>query len=123
MAIIQERKRSPSDRSYTCRLLAGGVEKIGAKVEEEAAETIEAAGEDGAEGRAHLVAEAADLLYHLFVLLAHRDVALAEVQDELARRFGVSGLEEKASRDAAPKETAAERRPSGAGPKETGANE
>jgi len=68
------------------------------KVIEEAAEVVEAAGEAGDEGRQHLVCEAADLLYHLLVMLAHRDVRLEEVEAELARRFGISGLEEKASR-------------------------
>lgn len=84
--------------SYTARLLAGGVATIGAKVLEEAGETAEAAAEPGDDGRAHLVAEAGDLIYHLLVLLAARDVRLAEVAAELARRFGQSGLAEKASR-------------------------
>ena len=109
MRTIRERKANPSEKSYTSKLLAGGVEKIGAKVTEEAAETIEAAGEPGDAGRDHLIREAGDVLYHLFVLLAHRDVGLEEVEAELARRFGISGLEEKASRtstasaDASPK--------------------
>ena len=54
----------------------------------------------GDAGRAHLTHEAADLIYHLFVMLAARDVALDDVEAELARRFGVSGLDEKASRPA-----------------------
>ena len=49
-------------------------------------------------GRQHLIREAGDLLYHLFVMLAARDVALGEVEAELAKRFGISGLDEKASR-------------------------
>jgi phosphoribosyl-ATP pyrophosphohydrolase len=84
--------------SYTAKLLAGGVAKIGAKVTEEAAEVVEAAGEPGDDGHRHTVAEAGDLLYHLLVLLAARDIPLAEVEAEIARRFGMSGLEEKASR-------------------------
>ena len=52
----------------------------------------------GEPGRQHTIYEAADLLYHLWVLLAWRDIELSEVESELARRFGVSGLEEKASR-------------------------
>jgi phosphoribosyl-ATP pyrophosphohydrolase len=103
MAVIEDRKANPSDKSYTNRLLAGGVAKIGAKVTEEAAEVVEAAGEPGDEGRAHTVREAADLVYHLFVLLGVRDIPLAEVEDELARRFGISGLDEKASRGTPPK--------------------
>ncbi len=98
MAVIEERKVKPSDSSYTCRLLSGGVPKIGQKIVEEAAEVVEAAGEPGETGRQHLVREAGDLLYHLLVLLAHRDARLEEVEAELARRFGISGLEEKASR-------------------------
>jgi phosphoribosyl-ATP pyrophosphohydrolase len=86
------------EKSYTAKLLAGGVTKIGPKVTEEAAELVEAAAEPGDEGRAHFVYEAGDLLYHTLVLLRWRGVDLAEVEQELARRFGVSGLDEKASR-------------------------
>lgn len=84
--------------SYTARLLAGGVAKIGPKVTEEAAEVVEAAAEPGAEGRLHTIREAADVIYHLLVLLAACDVSLEEVESELARRFDMSGLEEKAAR-------------------------
>lgn len=98
MAIIAERKAQPSDKSYTCQLLAGGAAKIRKKIVEEAAEIFEAAGDSGAAGREQLIRETADLVYHLFVLLAQRDIELAEVEAELARRFGMSGLEEKASR-------------------------
>jgi phosphoribosyl-ATP pyrophosphohydrolase len=98
MAVIEDRKANPPAKSYTTSLLAGGVPKIGAKVTEEAAEVVEAAGEPGDEGRLHLIREAGDLLYHLFVLLAYRDVPLAEVEAELARREGISGIDEKASR-------------------------
>lgn len=98
MAVIEDRKQNPPERSYTTRLLAGGVEKIGAKITEEAAEVVDAAAEPGDEGRAHLIYEAGDLLYHLLVMLAHRDIGLDEVEAELARRFGVSGIDEKESR-------------------------
>jgi phosphoribosyl-ATP pyrophosphohydrolase len=98
MAVIEDRKRMLPEKSYTTRLFAGGASKIGEKIIEEAAEVVEAAGEPGEEGRLHLVREAADLVYHLFVMLGHRDVRLAEVEAELARRFGISGLDEKASR-------------------------
>lgn len=97
-AVIDERKTNPPAKSYTTSLFAGGVEKIGGKILEEADEVIEAAGEPGEEGRLHLVREAADLLYHLLVMLTHRDVRLSEVEAELARRFGISGIDEKASR-------------------------
>ena len=98
MATIEDRKTRPTEKSYTSKLLAGGVPTIGAKLTEEAAEVVEAAGEPGDEGRQHLVREAADLVYHLLVMLAHRQTSLADVEAELARRFGISGLEEKASR-------------------------
>lgn len=98
MATIESRKANPSEKSYTSQLLAGGTKRIGAKITEEAAEVVEAAGEPGDAGREHLVREAADLIYHLLVLLAHRVSSLDEVEAELARRFGISGLEEKASR-------------------------
>lgn len=100
MAVILDRRANPSEKSYTATLLAGGVEKIGRKIAEEAGEVVEAAGEAGEEGRRHLIHEAADLVYHLWVMLALRDVPLSELEAELARRFGTSGLEEKAARPA-----------------------
>ncbi len=98
MATICERKEAPADRSYTAKLFAGGLGKIGEKITEEAAEVIEAAAESGDAGRAHTIHEAADVIYHLWVLLAYREISLEEVESELGRRFGISGLEEKASR-------------------------
>ncbi len=98
MAVIEDRKVNPPTKSYTTTLFAGGVTKIGEKITEEAEEVVEAAGESGEEGRAHLIREAGDLIYHLFVMLGYRDVKLAEVEAEVARRFGISGLDEKASR-------------------------
>jgi len=100
MAVIDDRKAHPPAKSYTTTLFAGGVEKIGSKIVEEAAEVVAAARENGEEGRRHLVREAADLVYHLLVLLSQRDASLSEVEAELARRFGISGLDEKASRTA-----------------------
>jgi phosphoribosyl-ATP pyrophosphohydrolase len=100
MAVIEDRKRQGGENSYTVRLLAGGVDKIGAKILEEAAEVVAAAAEPGQPGKAHTIHEAADVIYHLFVLLGLRDVSLAEVEDELGRRFGISGLDEKAARPA-----------------------
>ncbi len=97
---ILARQASPDEKSYTAKLLAGGVEKIGRKILEEAAELVEAAGEPEEEGRQHTIYEAGDLLYHTLVLLTARGVRLSEVEAELARRFGVSGLEEKSSREA-----------------------
>ena len=98
MAVLQDRKAKRPPKSYTTTLFDGGVEAIGAKIVEEAAEVVEAAREPEDEGKAHLVQEAADLVYHLFVMLAHRDVGLEAVEAELGRRFGTSGLDEKAGR-------------------------
>ena len=98
MAVIESRRGSSPEQSYTSRLLSAGKEKIAEKILEEAAEVVEAAGEPGETGREHLIREVADLVYHLMVMLAYRDSRLSEVEAELARRFGVSGLEEKASR-------------------------
>ncbi|HEV7225661.1 MAG TPA: phosphoribosyl-ATP diphosphatase [Pirellulales bacterium] len=98
MATILERQARPSEKSYTSQLLAGGAAKIRKKIVEEAAEIFEAANVPGDEGRRQVINEASDLIYHLFVLLAARQIALADVEQELARRFGVSGLEEKAAR-------------------------
>jgi phosphoribosyl-ATP pyrophosphohydrolase len=96
--IAARKAAGATESSYTAMLLAGGVAKIGAKVTEEAAEVVAAAAEPGDEGRRHAASEAGDLLYHLLVLLAARDIPLSEVEAELARRFHMSGLEEKASR-------------------------
>ena len=96
--IRQRQLAGEADKSYTAKLLAGGVAKIGPKVTEEAAEVVEAAAEPDEAGREHTVREAADVIYHLMVLMAVRGVKLEEVERELARRFGMSGLEDKASR-------------------------
>lgn len=98
MAVIEDRQRNPRANSYTNTLLDAGLPKIGTKITEEAGELIEAAAESGPEGAEHTVREAADLFYHSLVLLAHRGLSLAQVESELARRFGMSGLDEKASR-------------------------
>jgi phosphoribosyl-ATP pyrophosphohydrolase len=99
MGVIQERKnRESGERSYVVDLMRGGVAKIGGKIVEEAAEVVEAGDEPGDAGRAHLVKEVADLVFHAMVLLGYRDVAWDEVEAELARRFGISGIAEKESR-------------------------
>jgi phosphoribosyl-ATP pyrophosphohydrolase len=98
MAVIEDRKLHPRENSYTAKLFSAGLEKIGAKIVEEAAEVVEAAAEPGEPGKTHTIHEAADLIYHLFVLLGHREISLSEVEAELARRFGISGLDEKKSR-------------------------
>lgn len=107
---IAARAAKPNEKSYTSQLLAGGVEKIGAKIIEEAAEVVEAAGEREKAGREHFIREVGDLVYHLLVLMRQRNCSLADLDAELARRFGVSGIEEKAARKkktkAAPARTA-----------------
>jgi phosphoribosyl-ATP pyrophosphohydrolase len=99
--VLEQRKTNPPPNSYTARLYAGGVSKIGEKITEEARELIESAGEPGEPGRRHMVHESADLIYHLLVLLVHQGIKLDEVEAELTRRFGQSGLDEKASRPVA----------------------
>ena len=99
MGVINDRKNNPPrEPSYVVSLLRGGVAKIGSKVVEEAAEVVEAGEEPGDTGREHLVKEVADLVFHTAVLLVHRDLAWSAVEDELARRFGISGITEKQSR-------------------------
>jgi phosphoribosyl-ATP pyrophosphohydrolase len=95
---IASRAARPNEKSYTSKLLAGGVPMIGAKITEEAGEVVEAAGEAGDAGREHFIREVGDLMYHLLVLMQHRQCTLADLEGELARRFGVSGLAEKAAR-------------------------
>lgn len=96
--IVASRASESAEKSYTRRLLDGGVEKCAKKLGEEATETVIAA---AAGSKEQLVAESADLLYHLLVLLKSRDADLAEVLAELERRTSQSGLEEKASRNKA----------------------
>ncbi|MEX2172985.1 MAG: phosphoribosyl-ATP diphosphatase [Pirellulaceae bacterium] len=98
MSVLEERKINPPPNSYTARLFQGGVSKIGAKILEEAQEVVEAAGETGDAGRRHLIYESSDLIYHLQVMLAYQGIKFAEVENEISRRFGQSGLDEKAAR-------------------------
>ena len=94
-ATIASRKGADPDSSWTAKLFAKGPEKCAEKFGEEAVEAIiEAVKGD----RAKLTLEAADVLYHLLVMLAARDVALADVLAELDRREGTSGIAEKAAR-------------------------
>ena len=92
---ILARKSADPESSWTAKLLAKGPEKCAEKFGEEAVEAIiEAVKGD----RAKLTAEAADVLYHLLVMLAARDLTLQDVEAELARREGTSGIAEKAAR-------------------------
>lgn len=94
-ALVAERARAGADTSYTARLLEGGLPLIARKLGEEAVEVVVAAltGDRDA-----LIGEAADLLYHLAVLLRAAGIPVADIAAELARREGQSGLAEKASR-------------------------
>ena len=94
-ATIAQRLGADPDSSYVARLKAKGIGKIAQKLGEEATETVIAA---LTESREALVGEAADLVFHLMVLLADREVPLADVMAELDRREGTSGIAEKAAR-------------------------
>lgn len=93
--IIDARKSADPDSSWTAKLLAKGPEKCAEKFGEESIEAIIEAVKGDKEA---LTSEAADVLYHLLVMLAASDVALADVMTELARRQGTSGIAEKAAR-------------------------
>ncbi|MBU2887664.1 phosphoribosyl-ATP diphosphatase [Gilvimarinus agarilyticus] len=102
--ILVERKNAASgDKSYVASLHQKGLNKILEKVGEEATETIIAAKDAQATGDTkELIAETADLWFHSLVLLSHLDESADSVLQELARRFGVSGHDEKASRSSKP---------------------
>jgi phosphoribosyl-ATP pyrophosphohydrolase len=95
-AVIASRRDADPGSSYVAKLNAKGLTKIAQKLGEEATETVIAA---LSEDREALVGEAADLLFHLLVLLGAKDVPLADVLAELDRREGTSGIAEKASRN------------------------
>jgi len=92
---VAERATASAEVSYTRKLIERGTAHCAKKFGEEAVETVLAA---VSEDRDRLIGEAADLLYHLLVVLKTRDVSLAEVEAALAQRSKRSGLEEKASR-------------------------
>ncbi len=92
LAVLEDRKARRPAGSYSVQLFDGGVQAIAAKIAEETEELADA---DDNKATVH---EAADLLYHMLVMLAYKGVSLEEVEDELQRRFGTSGLKEKASR-------------------------
>lgn len=93
--VLNERKQADPDSSYVASLYAGGTDKILKKLGEEATETV-IAGKGGQ--RDEIIYETADLWFHSLVLLAHNDIDPQLILDELDRRFGLSGHEEKASR-------------------------
>ena len=92
--VVARRDERPKD-SYVVQLLDGGWDGLAAKVREEAEEVVVAARDESDAALAH---EVADLLFHVWVLMASRGVEPSSVCAELASRFGISGLEEKASR-------------------------
>jgi len=93
--VILERKANPTEKSYVASLYTKGLDKILGKIGEEATE-VAVAGKGGVE--AEVVSEMADLWFHCLVLLGHYDLPPEAVYAELHRRFGLSGIEEKASR-------------------------
>ncbi len=93
--VLEQRKTAAPDSSYVASLYDKGLDAILKKVGEEATETVIAAkGGD----RDKIVYETADLWFHTLVMLSHQGLTASDVLDELARRFGLSGLEEKANR-------------------------
>jgi phosphoribosyl-ATP pyrophosphohydrolase len=94
--VLEARKQADPGRSYVAGLYAKGLDAILKKIGEEATETVMAA-KDGVGDK--IVYETADLWFHTLVLLAHQGLGPDDVLNELQRRFGLSGLEEKASRN------------------------
>jgi phosphoribosyl-ATP pyrophosphohydrolase len=92
---IKDRAKADPNSSWTAKLLAKGPEKCAEKFGEEAIEAIIASVKND---REELIKESADVLFHLLVMLRARDIDLAEVEAELARREGTSGIAEKAAR-------------------------
>ncbi len=93
--VLEDRKQADPDSSYVAGLYARGLDAILKKIGEEATETVMAAKDGDAQ---HLVYEIADLWFHCMLLLAQQGLEVGAVLDELGRRFGLSGLEEKAAR-------------------------
>lgn len=100
--VLQERRQADPETSYVAGLYAGGINRILEKVGEEATEVILAAKDHAVAPSSaqaqEVVHEIADLWFHTLVMLAHYDLPLSAVEDELASRFGLSGLTEKAQR-------------------------
>lgn len=100
-AILEARKQASPESSYVAKLFSKGEDAILKKIGEEATEVI-IASKSG--DKSHLVYETADLWFHCMVLLAQHGLSAQDVLDELARREGVSGIAEKASRTVSPDE-------------------
>ena len=93
--VLEERKTADPESSYVAKLYSKGLDAILKKVGEEATETVMAA-KDG--NKEQIVYETADLWFHTLVMLSQQGLSHEDVLNELARRFGVSGIEEKANR-------------------------
>lgn len=94
--VIESRKNGDPENSYVAGLMQKGIQAINAKIIEEAQEVCEAAFEEDKE---HLVHEICDLFFHGLVLASHKEIRLIDLENELKRRFGTSGLVEKANRE------------------------
>ncbi len=94
--ILEQRKGASADSSYVSSLYSKGTDEILKKIGEESAEVIMAA-KDNDENK--ITYEVADLWFHTLVLLRHKNIEVAKIEQELSRRFGLSGLEEKANRN------------------------
>lgn len=97
--VLEQRKQAAADESYVANLHQKGLNKILEKVGEESVETILAARDAQQSGdNSKVIYETADLWFHSLVMLSHLDIEVEEILSELERRFGLSGLEEKAKR-------------------------
>jgi phosphoribosyl-ATP pyrophosphohydrolase len=105
--VLEQRKQAEPGSSYVASLYGKGLDAMLKKIGEEATETVMAA-KDGDDDK--LIHEIADLWFHTLVLLAHKGLAPDDVLQELGRRFGVSGHDEKASRQAGTADVKLERK-------------
>ena len=94
--ILEERKSATADQSYVSSLYDKGTDSILEKIREESEEVINAVNQ---EGREEVIHEVADLWFHLLVLLRYENITIDEIEYELDKRFGISGHDEKASRE------------------------
>ena len=97
--ILEQRKSASAEDSYVASLYDKGTDQILKKIGEESAEVIMAAKSDGND---KIIYEVADLWFHVLVLLRHKNISVDDIEAELVRRFGISGLEEKRNRSNKP---------------------
>ena len=93
--VLEQRKNADGNTSYVASLYAKGTDEILKKMSEESAEVIMATKDSDQD---KIIYEVADLWFHTLVLLRHKDIKIDKIEAELSRRFGLSGLEEKANR-------------------------